>query len=115
MHSDKNDPVNSVRHSNKRREKYNETLAEAIELIRRIELRQHVPNYKYKELAEKLIDAMEIDDRKIEPYLMLAEIYRQVGETDLAFKYLKLARDIDPEHPMINEIKNLIIQQQLKL
>ena len=114
MQSD-NNQVRSITHSNKRREKYNEAFSEAIEMVRRMETRDNIPYYKLKELADKLIDAMEIDDRKIEPYIMLAEIFYQVKETDLAFKYLKLAREIDPDNPFINEIKDSIIKQQLNL
>jgi hypothetical protein len=115
MQSDNDNQVRSITHSNKRREKYNQAFSEAMEMIRMLEVRDNIPYYKLKEVADKLIDAMEIDERRIEPYIMLAEIFYQVKETDLAFKYLKMAREIDPENPFINEIKNSIIKQQLKL
>jgi hypothetical protein len=110
-----NDSARVITHSNKRNEKFNEVYAEAMELIRRFEVRELVPMHKLREVADKFVELIDIDERRIEPYIYLAKIFFLVDNKDLAFKYLKLAREIDPENQEINQVKDMILRHYLQI
>ena len=64
---------------------------------------------KLKDVAKKFIEVIKFKRNRVEPYVYLAYIFFQINQNDLAVKYLKIARDIDPVYPQIEELKQMIL------
>ena len=104
-----------VKRTSKALEQFDIAFKEAIDILRRFELRSHIPVEQLKNAGNKLIEAISINETKVEPYVCLAYVFFQLNDKDSAFKYLKIARDIDPNCPEINELKNMILKHYLKI
>lgn len=104
-----------IKHTSKNLEQYNAVFREAVDILRRCEIRDYIPVEQLRNAGEKLIEAIGINETKPEPYVCLAYVFFQLKDKDSAFKYLKIAKEIDPNCPEINELKNMILKHYLKI
>jgi len=61
-----------------------------------------------KKAADNLIEAMGQKRSKPEPYITLSCIFYMINEDKLAIKYLKVASELNPNLPQVNELRKLL-------
>lgn len=61
-----------------------------------------------KKSAKLFFEVIKINRKKIEAYIWLAYIFYVTDKDKLSIKYLKLAEEIDKNHPKLKELKSLI-------
>jgi hypothetical protein len=97
----------------KRDEKFEFLMAEAMDMFRRLQIRNQIPVKNLEEFAYKLGEALELDDSRVEPYVFLSYVFFQMKKDQLGFEYLKKAKQIDPGFPDIEILKNSVLKHKL--
>jgi hypothetical protein len=61
-----------------------------------------------KSAIKKLTEALKYNSNNGQAYFLLALVYYMVDDTNMLFKYLKLAEEAEPDLPGIKEMKQFL-------
>jgi hypothetical protein len=91
-----------------RNEKYELAFNEALEHLKKFKTCQNFEIEILKKSTEKLISSLEQKRSKAEPYICLSCIFYMIDEDRKAIKYYSIANSINPKHPKVQELRNLL-------
>jgi len=94
-------------------DRFDAVMDDAMEMFRRIQFRQTIPNIILEEFSNKLAEAVEIDEDRVEPYVFLSYVFFQMKQNKLGFEYLKKAHSIDPTFSDIENLKQAVLKHRL--
>ena len=84
------------------------TYLEAIEYLEQFSKSKNYDRELLHQAALKIIQTLKQQGSKPEPYLCLTYIFYVIGETKLAIKYNNLAAELDPNSPLVEEMRQIL-------